>query len=272
MLSAEEKDDAHARVAEMPMSLRPLLAVVPARGGSKGLPGKNLRPLAGLPLIAHALAFARLAKPIDRCIVSTDSPKIAALARRHGGDVPFLRPAELARDETPMLPVLQHALRQVEKMEGRRYEALLLLQPTNPARLPRDLARALALLEEDPGCVGVISVSEPAFNPRYVCVEEQAGRMRRLFSSGPAYTRRQDVPPVFRINGMLYLWRRDYLLGASEIDVEAAPHRMLPVERERAIDIDDLYDFQMAELAIRAGLVKLPWLKKKKRRGRKGRK
>ena len=247
------------------MSVRPLLAVVPARGGSKGLPGKNVRPLAGLPLLAHALEFARRCPAIDRCIVSTDSKKIAALARRYRGDVPFLRPAELAQDQTPMLPVLQHALREVERMEGRRYETLLLLQPTNPARLPQDLARALALLAEDPGCAGVIAVSEPAFNPRYVCVEERAGRLRRLFSGGPAYTRRQDVPPVFRINGMLYLFRRDYLLGAKEIDVDAAPLRMLVLPRERAFDIDDLHDFQMAELALEAGLVKLPWLKKKGR-------
>ncbi|HXZ29287.1 MAG TPA: acylneuraminate cytidylyltransferase family protein [Terriglobales bacterium] len=250
------------------MSVRPLLAVVPARGGSKGLPGKNVRPLAGLPLLAHALEFARRCPAIDRCLVSTDSKKIAALARRYRGDVPFLRPAELAQDETPMLPVLQHALREVERMEGRRYETLLLLQPTNPARLPQDLARALALLDADPGCVGVIAVSEPAFNPRYVCVEEQAGYLRRLFSGGPAYTRRQDVPPVFRVNGMLYLFRRDYLLETKEIDVDAAPLRMLVLPRERAFDIDDLHDFQMAELALQAGLVKLPWLKRK-RRGRK---
>ncbi len=249
------------------MKVRPVLAVVPARGGSKGLPGKNVRPLAGLPLLAHALEFARRCPAIERCVVSTDSKKIAAVARRYRGEVPFLRPRELARDQTPMLPVLQHALREVERREGRRYQALLLLQPTSPARLPQDLERALALLEEDPVCVGVISVSEPAFNPRFVCVEEQAGYLRRLFSSRPAFTRRQDAPPVFRINGMLNLWRRDYLLSAKEIDVEAAPHRMLLVPRERAFDIDDLHDFQMADLALRGGLVKLPWLKRK-RRGR----
>ena len=251
------------------MNLRPLLAVVPARGGSKGLPGKNIRPLAGLPLIAHTLAFTRLCRQIDRCIVSTDSRKIAVLARRYGGDVTFLRPAELAQDETPMLPVLQHALREVERLEGRRYEALVLFQPTSPARQPQDLAQALSMLQEDTGCVGVISVSEPGFNPRYVCVEEYEGYLGRLFSDEPSYARRQDVPSVFRINGMLYLWRRDYVLGATEISIDSAPHRMLLVPRERAFDIDDLHDFQTAELAIRAGLVKLPWLEARRRRGRK---
>lgn len=248
------------------MSLRPLLAVVPARGGSKGLPGKNLRPLAGLPLIAHTLAFARACRAIDRCIVSTDSRKIAAVARRYGGDVPFLRPAELARDESPTLPVLQHALHHAEKQEGRRYEAVLLLQPTNPARLPQDLTRALDLMAKDADCVGVIAVSEPEFNPRFVCVEERAGYLRRMFPASPHYERRQDAPPVLRINGMLYLWRRDYLLGASEIDLDSAPHRLLRLPRERALDIDDLHDLQMAELAIRGGLVKLPWLKRKSKR------
>src|SRR6476659_10209617 len=113
-----------------------VLAVVPARGGSKGLPGKNIRPLAGLPLLAHSLRAAALVPSVTRCIVSTDSPEIAAVARGAGGDVPFDRPTELAADETPMAPVLRHALAFVEEHEGAAYDYLLLLDPTSPVRRP----------------------------------------------------------------------------------------------------------------------------------------
>src|SRR5215218_3886475 len=99
------------------MSAHPILAIIPARGGSKGLPGKNIRPLAGLPLIAHSLRLAAMCPEITRCVVSTDDPAIADVARAHGGDVPFIRPRELAGDDTPMMPVLQHALSEVERAE-----------------------------------------------------------------------------------------------------------------------------------------------------------
>ncbi len=112
------------------MSQHSTIAIIPARGGSKGLPGKNLRSLGGLPLIAHSIRFAHLCPEVERCIVSTDCEEIAKAARDAGGEVPFLRPPELAEDSTPMLPVLQHALRETELREGKRYELVILLQPT----------------------------------------------------------------------------------------------------------------------------------------------
>ncbi len=244
----------------MLMEVHPLLAVIPARGGSKGLPGKNVRPLAGLPLIAHSILFSKICPAVDCCLVSTDSEEIADVARAHGAQVPFLRPAELARDETPSLFVLQHALREMEIRERRRFESVLLLQPTSPARLPEDVSRAISMLEQDSRSVGVIAVSVPEFNPRYVCVEAQGGYVVRAFQQDKTYTRRQDVPPVYRINGLLYLWRRDYLVQASEEQLFAGPHRMLIIPRERAMDIDDLHDFQLAEAFVREGIVNLPWL------------
>ena len=109
-----------------------VLAVIPARKGSKGLPEKNIRPLAGLPLIGHSIRFAKMCPAIDRCVVSTDSPQFAEVATRLGGDVPFLRPAELAQDHTPMWPVLRHALEHVESQDGVRYSKLFFLDPTSP--------------------------------------------------------------------------------------------------------------------------------------------
>jgi CMP-N,N'-diacetyllegionaminic acid synthase len=243
------------------MSARPMLAVIPARGGSKGLPGKNIRPLAGLPLIAHSIGCAKMCPEIDRCIISTDSDEIAQCARSHGGEVPFLRPAELARDDSPTIPALQHALREMERIEGRRYNSLLTLDPTSPGRMPADITRALAMLEEDPACIGVVGVSEPHFNPRWVCVEEREGYLALAFAQGARFVRRQDVPPVYRINATLYLWRRDYILGAPVAPfATVAKHKMLIVPETRAMHIDSLEDFQLAELLIRERLVRLPWL------------
>ena len=243
------------------MSARPLLAVIPARGGSKGLPGKNIRELAGLPLIGHSIRLAKMCSDVARCVVSTDSEEIAALARDCGGDVPFSRPKELAMDETPMWPVLQHALRATESIDQRRYESVLLLSPTSPARLPEDISRAVSLLEEDDHAVGVVAASQPRFNPRWVCIDVGAnGYMRQSFPDGKLYVRRQDVPTVYRINGALYLWRRDYVEVSDEPGYFEMPHRVLEIPERRAIDIDSEVDFRLAELMLRDGLVQLPWL------------
>src|ERR1700729_553175 len=157
------------------MSVHSAIAIIPARSGSKELPGKNVRLLAGLPLIAHSIRFARLCPEIERCIISTDSEEIAKVARDAEGEVPFLRPAELAQDSTPMLPVLQHGIRQMELLEGKCYELVILLQATSPFRLPEDVSRALQIIREDSEAVGVVAVSTPSFNPRVVCVEEKNG-------------------------------------------------------------------------------------------------
>jgi CMP-N,N'-diacetyllegionaminic acid synthase len=242
------------------LSLYPVLAVIPARGGSKGLPGKNLLPLAGLPLIAHSVRMAAMCPEIDRCIVSTDSKEIADVARQHGGDVPFLRPTELAQDDTPMWPVLQHALQEMEQQEGTQFASLLLLQPTSPGRLPQDVAQAIAILDSDPKAAGVVAVSQPTFNPRWACVEEIEGYMQQLVPQAAAYVRRQDVPPAYRINALLYLWKRDHVLNQIAPRYYEIPHRMLVVPDERAIDIDGPYDLKLANLLVQEGLLKLPWL------------
>lgn len=239
------------------MSVHPVLGVIPARGGSKGLPGKNLRPLAGLPLIAHSILFARLCCEIDCCIVSTDSEEIAAAARLYGSEAPFLRPSALSADETPMWPVLQHAVREMEARGGQRFASVLLLQPTAPCRLPEDVSRAIAMLQSDNHAVGVVAVSEPEFNPRWVCVEERDGYMKPLFQE--TYVRRQEVPAVYRVNGLLYLWRRDHVLNAAAPQYEEK-HLMLVVPELRAGDIDTERDLLMIELLIRERMIQLPWL------------
>jgi CMP-N,N'-diacetyllegionaminic acid synthase len=236
-----------------------LLAVIPARGGSKGLPGKNIRPLAGLPLIVHSIRLAQLCPAIARTIVSTDSADIAQIAREAGTETPFVRPAELAADTTPMWPVLKHALAFVENEEGEAYGYLLLLDPTSPGRLPEDVAGALQRLQADPAADGIIGVSQPDFNPIWHCVIDRNGWMTNLIEAGDRFPRRQDVPPVYRINASLYIWRAGFVRREPD-NWRRGKLLMYEVPEARAIHIDELAEFEKADLLIRNGLVRLPWL------------
>ncbi len=240
------------------MSAPRVLAVIPARGGSKGLPGKNIRPFLGLPLIAHSIKLAKLCPEVTRCVVSTDSPEIAAAARDHGGDVPFTRPSELARADTAMWPVLQHALSEVEKLEGKPYDLLLLLDPTSPTRLPEDVSAAVARLAASKAD-GVVSVSQPEFNPLWHTVVERDGLMADWLPDAKAIMRRQDAPVIYRINGLLYLWRAEFVRRAVEWRAEGR-HLTLIVPDGRAVSIDDGEQFDRAEALARAGLLRMPWL------------
>jgi N-acylneuraminate cytidylyltransferase len=237
-----------------------LLAVITARGGSKGLPGKNIRPFAGLPLIAHSILFTRMCPEIDRCIVSTDDPEIAKVARQYDADVPFQRPAELATDEIAMLPVLQHALAFVEEEEGRQYDSLLLVDPTSPGRWPEDLTGALKHLADFPTADGVIGVSQPEFNPYWHCVLERDGWMVNLIDGAEQFARRQDVPPVFRINGLLYLWRTSYVRTQTQSWQHTDKHIVYEIPENRSISFDDIDQFNRGDLMVNHGLIHLPWL------------
>lgn len=236
-----------------------VLAVIPARGGSKGLPGKNIRPLMGLPLIAHSILLAKSSPEISRIIVSTDSEEIASVAARYGADVPFLRPIELAADDTPMWPVIRHALLTVEEQEKREYDFLILLDPTSPGRLSTDVTAALKKLNNSPDAVGIIGVSQPEFNPIWHCVVEEQGVMKDLFDTAGKYSRRQDLPVVYRINACLYIWKTDFIRRET-LNWRAATHVMYEIPDFRAIHIDDINEFERANLLIMNGIIQLPWL------------
>lgn len=238
----------------------PVLCIIPARGGSKGLPGKNIRPLAGLPLIEHSIRCAKMCPGLDRVIVSTDSREIADVAVKAGAVVPFIRPAELATDTAAMFDVLRHAHSEMERIEGRQFGAILLLDPTSPGRLPEDVSKALGLLEADGSADGVVGVSRPEFNPYWHCVVERDGYMSPLIEGAGRYVRRQDVPPVYRINATLYLWRRSFFVKVKGSWMDGR-YLMLEVPESRAVHIDHIEEFRLAEILIREGIVKLPWLK-----------
>lgn len=237
-----------------------ILAVIPARGGSKGLPGKNIRPFIGLPLIAHSILMAKMTSEIDRVVVSTDDSTISEVAKKFGADVPFLRPKELAQDNTPMWPVLRHALQAVEEIYSEGYKYLLLLDPTSPGRIPSDITAALQKLESNEEATGIIGVSQPEFNPVWHCVVEEEGWMKDLIQEGASYSRRQDVPPVFRINASLYIWRADFVKKELNDWRKNGSNLLFEISESRAIHIDDLHEFEHAELMMKNKLISFPWI------------
>ena len=225
-----------------------LLAVIPARGGSKGVPRKNIRPLAGRPLIAYSIAAAREASRVDRVVVSTDDAEIAAVARGLGAEV-VERPPELAGDAAPTLPVLGHAVAVLEAADGYRPEAVLTLQPTSPLRTARHIDEAAALFAADPLADSLVScVAVPhIFHPRSVMRRDEAGYLVPYLPS-PQPTRRQDKEPVFARNGAaLYITRTgrlsEYVFGGRLI--------AYLMDEASSLDIDTEADFARAEAALK---------------------
>lgn len=234
-----------------------VLGLIPARGGSKGLPGKNVRPLGGKPLIAHTIAVARLTSSLTRTVVSTDDGEIARVARAHGGDVPFERPAELASDAAAMWPVVQHALETMDAMEGEPFDAVVLLDPTNPFRTPAQIDAAVSALAQDATCDGVVGVVEPDANPLWhSVVEDDAGYLTDLVPDAGRFVRRQDVPPVYSITGALYAWRRALVLGES--NWRRGRLRKQLVADVPFVPIDTPAQFAALDALITAGILVLP--------------
>ena len=228
-----------------------VIATVCARGGSKGLPRKNVLPFAGLPLIAHSIRQALACPGIDAVYVSTDDEEIAQLAREHGARVPYLRPAELATDTAGKLPAIEHLVAHLEA-GGAKIASIVDLQPTSPLRSREDLEAALTLRDQ----AGlVVSVTQPSHNPYYTLVEatpEGGLRLSKTPAGGQAVAR-QAVPEVWGLNGAIYVWRRDALARAVREGFWSVDMCPLPMPRERSIDIDDRLDFDTAEWLYTSG-------------------
>lgn len=229
-----------------------VLGIITARGGSKGIPGKNLKLLSGRPLLDYSIDAAN-DTPLDRLILSTEDKKIADAARSLGCDVPFMRPAELARDETPHLPVIQHAVKWLQDHEGYRPDIVLTLQPTSPLRSAADIAAALRMLElsDADSVVSVTEVTAHAHPMRMLKVDDQG--FARLFATGEPVrnriNRRQDLPKAWVMNGAIYACRTDVLF-AAEPSLYGDRVVAYPMPAERSISIDDLEDWAAAERAI----------------------
>lgn len=226
-----------------------VLGIVTARGGSKGLPGKNIWPLLGRPLLAWTAESALAARRLDRVILSTDDEQIAQAGREAGLDVPFLRPPELARDDTRHLPVLQHALREAEQTDG-RYDAIFILQPTNPLRTADDIDGSLELLERT-GADSVHSFAPvgDAHPAKLVTVDEEGRIEKAFFQDLPPGTPRQELPEYHFVVGLVYAIRREVLMEQN--DLRGADCRAWLVPEERAINIDTELDFFLTEQTLR---------------------
>jgi len=231
-----------------------VLGIVTARGGSKGLPGKNLKPLAGKPLIAYTIEAAQVSGVLDRLILSTDDGAIAEAGRALGCDVPFLRPADLARDDTPHLPVIQHAVRWMDEHAGYRPDAVMILQPTSPLRQAEDISASIALLERS-GADSVLSVSEvPAHvHPMRTLRVDETGAAVLFVTGGPVrqrINRRQDLPAAWVMNGAIYLCRAGVLFaGEPSLYGDRVVAYRMPARR--GVSIDDAEDWAAAERALR---------------------
>ncbi len=221
-----------------------VLAIVPARSGSKGVPGKNVRPLAGRTLLEYVAAAARDSGVIDRIVLSTDDEAIAEAGRRAGLEVPFLRPPDLARDDTPMLPVLQHAVAQLEQA-GWRPQFVVLLQPTSPLRTAAHVRDVVTQLKTS-GADSVVTVVEVPkhLSPDYVMRIEH-GVLRPFLPEGARVTRRQDVRPAYSRDGTVYAFRRDTLERFGSIYGEDC--RPLVVAPPDSLSIDTPDDWAAAE-------------------------
>jgi CMP-N,N'-diacetyllegionaminic acid synthase len=226
-----------------------VLALIPARGGSVTLPRKNVLPFCGRPLIAYSINAARDAgATIDRIIVSTDDREIAKISRECGAEVPFMRPPELARSDTPSLLVVQHALAFLEE-EGQRYDWVLLLQPTSPLRTGDDIVHAFEVAQE-PETTAVVGITTVA-NAHPVKLKLIVDGILKPYLGGTLVSqRRQDFGfDVYTTNGAIYLTRRDVLMQQDSF-FGVCP-RPLVMPPERSFDIDTGLDFEISEVLYR---------------------
>lgn len=231
-----------------------VLALIPARGGSKSIPRKNIRPFAGHPLLAYSIAAALAAETVRRVIVSTDDEEIAAIARTYGAETPFLRPLELARDDTPDLPVFQHALRWLEENEGYRPEIVVQLRPTSPLRRVHHIDQAVYRLLERPEADSVRSVCVPFQNPYKMWKIGPDGFMRPLIETDlrePYNLPRQALPQVYWQTGYVdAAWSDTILVKNSMTGDFILP---LIIDPSEWIDIDTPDDWRRAERLLEMG-------------------
>lgn len=229
------------------MSRATALGVIAARGGSKGLPRKNVLPLGGRPLIAHTIGAAMACPALTRIVVSSDDAEILEAARAAGCPAPFVRPAELAADRSSTVDVVLHALDWVQAHEGLVPDVAVLLPATAPLRDATHIAAAVAALLDDPTAGAVVAVTEPDYPP-YWMLRITDGRLRWLFSEGAAADHRQDLPAAYQPNGSIYAVRTAVLRSERTFyPRETAPYVM---PREASVNIDTEMDFRLAALLL----------------------
>lgn len=226
-----------------------VLGLIPARGGTKGIPDKNLRELAGKPLLAYVMEAARASEVIDRLVLSTDSAAIADLGRTLGLDVPFMRPAGLAADDSPMLAAVQHAVAHLEG-EGWRADIILLLQPTSPLRRPEHIREAVEILKSG-NCDSVVSVVEiPSQFAPQKAMKLEDGHLEFWSLDGATITRRQQTETTYAREGTVYACWRDVLMEKGSLYGDKS--LPLVIRSDESLNLDSMDDWQRAERVLAA--------------------
>jgi CMP-N-acetylneuraminic acid synthetase len=232
-----------------------VLALIPARGGSKGIPRKNLRELSGKPLIAWSIEQAKASRRIDRLIVSTESEEIAAVSRRFGADVPFYRPAEFATDASPVAGAILHAMHMLPQ-GGETYDIVLLIECTSPVRYPGDIDNAIATLVDDPSSESVVGVVPLTHEHPSWTFRIADGFLESFIPMGHSKEncRRQAVEPTFLPYSLYLTWWTNFERYQTFYQPRTAP---FPMKREQMVEIDDEVDFFIAESIMNKFIVPL---------------
>ncbi len=217
-----------------------IVCIIPARGGSKGIPGKNIKMFLDKPLIAHTIEQAKNSGLIDRIIVSTEDKKIADISKKYGAEVPFFRPKSLAQDRSSTMDALAHAVARIEK-DGYPFDIMILLHATAPLRSVEDINNCIELLFKKKAS-NVFSVSEAHRNPYFNMIEVVRGRVG-LVRTGH-FTSRQQAPRIYDMNASIYVWWKDVFMSQKKLFMKNTHIYIMP--KERSIDIDSEMDFRIA--------------------------
>lgn len=223
-----------------------ILGVIPARGGSKGVPNKNMRPLNGQPLIVHTIQAAVASQVFDKLLVTTDSEEIRQIAITAGAEAPFLREASLATDTALAVPVIQDATKRATDLFGCEFEAVCMLQPTTPLRSAEDCKNVSEILAADKTLDSVISVVEVSQHPYKMIRKSRDGLMMPFLDWPVENPPRQSLPKVFTYNGAFYLTRTGVLMEAGSF--KGTKCHLYEMPFERSVNIDNELDFDLAEI------------------------
>lgn len=224
---------------------RTLLAVVPARAGSKSIPGKNLKTVGGVSLVGRAARVAGALPMIDAALISTDDSEIAAEAKSHGLDAPFIRPPELSGDSATSADMWRHAWLAAEAHYRKRFDLSVLLEPTSPLRRPEDVERTVrALLDHGAPAAATVSRTPAHFTPHKTLKINEKGEIEFYLEGGAAHSLRQGIPAYYHRNGLCYAVTRDHLVGQGCIIDRGA---IAVVVERHVVNIDDMFELELAE-------------------------
>lgn len=225
-----------------------IIGIIPARGGSKGIPRKNIKYLAGKPLLVWTIQSAKASKYIDRVFVSTDTEEIAGVSKKYCADVPFIRPKNLATDKASSESVIYHTLEWIFQNEEKKYDYFILLQPTTPLRTEKHIDESIEKIVNNAQAKSLVSICESLAHPYLMKTINDEGYLENFIGQSTRIVRRQDFPPVYQLNGAIYILRTDDFMATKSLYVKPTSYYLM--NKISSIDIDDEFDFRLAEYIL----------------------